>query len=516
MKNRKGRVLDSESSFLLETEGASKCNIKDCEEKEFDTFFNIVDIPMLFFDKNLRIRYLNRSAEKLFCLSDSQGERTLEKISVDFDKVGLSQDLKSAFNGAIVPEKKIIIEGGNYLRKIASTKTKKNDVDGIVVTFCERAKAKEGEEKLRKSEIHYQTLTSISPVGIFFTDLKLEDFYMNERCMKITGLTPEEAKKKDWIKAVHPEDRAQVLSQWKKSLRGHEAVKWECRFLHADGRVSWSLCQLTVELDDRGEVKLLVGSVTDITKLHEAEEILRQQQVELVNIGRLSAIKEIASGIAHELNQPLTSIVQYIGGCLRRLRKENVSAEIISIMEKAMKQAERTGEIIHHLKNFLRKGKLQKEWLDINKTIYDLFKLLDVKHTYKNVNIQLQFAKNLPQIKADKLHLEQVMINIIQNALEAMQAEMDKEQLLTVQTLFCDDQHLIKVIIIDSGPGILEKFKDKIFNPFFTTKSGGMGIGLSLSQSIVEAHSGSLYVNPKSKKGAEFHLTLPVCEQTNE
>lgn len=369
----------------------------------------------------------------------------------------------------------------------------------------------EREAKLNSSEARYRTLTTVSPVGIFYTDLKGQYLYANEVWHILTGLNADRAKSVGWFNVLHDEDRNRVIELWQTATRHKQPFKAEFRLCLNDGITHWVFGQAIPEND---AVQNYVGTLTDITKLREAEERIKQHQLELAHFSRLKAVGEMASGMAHELNQPLTAIVHYIGGCVERLKREHVSPQIIEVMHRVNTLAEHAGAIIHRLKDFLRKGDLQKECIDVNALIQEVLKLIELELTEAKIQVTLHLFDKLPNIQADKIHIEQILLNLVQNAIDAMRSVDIKTRKLTFETLL-SDKDAIKVLVSDTGPGIPNEWVEKIFDPFFTTKESGMGIGLSISSSIVENHGGKLSVESNFGFGTQFSLVLPIGEDEN-
>lgn len=270
-----------------------------------------------------------------------------------------------------------------------------------------------------------------------------------------------------------------------------------------------------LRVDLSGSKELLQMSKAFNTMMHALEEReikIKQHQAQLAHVSRLKTVGEMASGIAHELNQPLTAMVHYIGGCVERLKQENVSPQIIEVMLRVNALAEHAGDIIHRLKNFLRKGELRKEPMDMNALIREVLKLSELELLEAKVEVILHFLDKLPKVNVDKIHIEQILLNLVQNAIDAMRSVEEKARKLTFETLV-DGENVIKVLVSDTGPGISDDLVDKIFDPFFTTKESGMGIGLSISSSIIETHGGKLTVESNFGFGSRFILTLPIKEE---
>lgn len=242
----------------------------------------------------------------------------------------------------------------------------------------------------------------------------------------------------------------------------------------------------------------------------QAEEKIQWHQKELAHIARLNIIGEMVSGIAHELNQPLAAIMHYTGGCIERLRDKKHSQAIITMMERVTTQTERAGAIVHQLKDFSKKSILRKTIIDINEVIRDAVEFVRYELSKAKVITQLQFSEKPLFIRGDKIQIEQVLINIIQNAIEAMQEVKNKKpRQLTIQT-YQSTKKVVDIVIFDTGPGISSQIIAKIFNPFFTTKDSGIGIGLSISQSIIQEHDGLISLLTDTENGAHFHISLPV------
>lgn len=359
--------------------------------------------------------------------------------------------------------------------------------------------------ELALSESRYRYLTSIYPVGIFHADADGNDVYINEKAAEIMDLSFEEAMGKGWAKNLHPEEKW-VEDIWYDSIGTEGSINVEYRFVHKDGKIVWVKGQSVPEYNDKGELTGFVGTLTDITKLHEAEEEIRQNQIELAHYSRVNLMGEMASGIAHELNQPLTAIANYARGTIRRLQNRNNDPEIIESLTQIAEQAERAGAIIHHLKDFLYKGAPKKSACNINNCITNTLTIVKNFLNNNNVTMSINLNPNIDNIYADGISLEQVIINLINNAIEAM-AEQIEAKCIRIKS--SQIENFILVEISDTGPGILDELKNTIFNPFITSKVDGMGIGLSLSTTIIEAHGGKLVHDNLEPRGSKFTISLP-------
>jgi two-component system, LuxR family, sensor kinase FixL len=240
---------------------------------------------------------------------------------------------------------------------------------------------------------------------------------------------------------------------------------------------------------------------------------LQELQAELTHVCRLSAMGQMGAALAHELNQPLTAIVNYLQACRRLLRAQvgTVPPRVDEALEKAIAQAARAGEIIRRLRQFVGKGDNERQFEDLNNVVEEASALALVGAKQLGVRVMLELASDLPLIALDKIQIQQVVLNLVRNAVEAMSTTEDP--LLTIATRQFAKQGvglLAEVRISDSGSGLDPTVLSQLFQPFVTTKAGGMGVGLSICRSIVEAHGGQIWAEPNSQGGTSFTFTVPT------
>jgi two-component system sensor histidine kinase TtrS len=239
-----------------------------------------------------------------------------------------------------------------------------------------------------------------------------------------------------------------------------------------------------------------------------AEEVARQRQAELHHVARLNTMGEMASGLAHELNHPLATINNYVQGCVRRIRQGNCDPEsLLEALEGASSEAERAAAVIHSMREFIRKEGVRRENVDINAIVRDVSGLLDYEIQDNRVALQLALGDDVAPITADAVQVEQVILNLARNAIEAMGEMGNGPRNLQIGTA-TRDAGTVEITVCDSGPGISADLINRIFDPFVSTKSDGLGMGLSISRSIVESHGGRLWVSATGARGAAFHFTL--------
>ncbi|MGJ0427631.1 PAS domain-containing sensor histidine kinase [Methylobacter sp.] len=257
--------------------------------------------------------------------------------------------------------------------------------------------------------------------------------------------------------------------------------------------------------------------VRDVTQ-RKMQELQQKEHLEaLSHVMRLGLMGELASGIAHEVNQPLTAIVNYAQACLRFIQADQPDlAKLRSILEKTHDQALKAGQIIHHMRDFVRSKKIHRSTADINALIENAVSLSITDLKQYNIQLSFNLADNLPSIYVDSVQIEQVILNLVRNSIDALKdVAHNKQRKLFIQTLL-NDENFIEVKVKDNGHGLGESSQKKILTPFYTTKSSGMGMGLSISQSIVKSHDGSLHFASKAGKGSTFYFTIPVRRKSND
>ena len=292
---------------------------------------------------------------------------------------------------------------------------------------------------------------------------------------------------------------------WRTELPGREMLEWVIPALVAALVGLTALTSLFLARTERA-VKHLVSQ----DQLIETEKKLRRQESELAHMARVTTMGEMASTLAHELNQPLTSIVNYADGSMRRLRQAAGadSEEIRGALQRISEQAVRASEMIAHIAQFVRKSDAEMGSLDVNDVVRRVTELIkgDLDRGY--ITMRLQLGDDLPRAAANAVQIEQVVLNLLRNGIEACQAADTEGRELVVETRR-DDGQMIEVAVMDRGEGLPSGDPDQVFDPFYTTKPAGMGMGLSISRTVVEAHGGRLWAIPNIDRGTAFHFTLP-------
>jgi PAS domain S-box-containing protein len=335
------------------------------------------------------------------------------------------------------------------------------------------------------------------------------DPFVNRRWADFTGLSPHESAASGWTDAVHPEDRQAYADRWRASLAAGEPFESEARFRSVNGEYRWLLARAVPFRDVRGQIVRWYGLLTDIADRKRAEEErarLHELEAELAHINRVSIMGELAASIAHEVNQPLSGVVNNGSACLRWLAANVPNLdEAREAARRIVRDGKRAAEVLTRIRALTRRHSTPKDTLDLNEIIRDVLVLVAAKAKRESVSIRTDFAGNLP-VSGDRVQLQQVVLNLALNAIEAMSVgERPRELILRTRNI--EDQ--VQVTVEDSGPGLDPSGTEKIFDPFYTTKASGMGMGLSICRSIVQAHGGRLWATAKDGPGAVFHVTLP-------
>ena len=259
----------------------------------------------------------------------------------------------------------------------------------------------------------------------------------------------------------------------------------------------------------RGE-RIFLGIITDISDRMSRERRILDLQSEMLHVSRLTDMGQVAAGLAHELNQPLTAILNYTNAGLD-IADERGDDELKSVFGKVAEQASRAGNIIRRLRAFIEKRGPNRTDEDITRTIDEAIRLGQINAAERGIKLRVLFEQGLPNVSIDRVQIQQVLINLMKNAAEAMDSSDRRELTVTISHVAPD---LVQVSVADTGPGISDDMTEKLFQPFVTTKATGMGMGLSICRGIIEAHGGRLWLESNPGGGATFRFNVPVAQET--
>jgi PAS domain S-box-containing protein len=331
--------------------------------------------------------------------------------------------------------------------------------------------------------------------------------YCNLQWRSYMGFTQEDLQGEGWQRMLHPEDRERVLNAWRESVRTGTPYEQEERHRGAGGQYRWFLARGVPLRDTTGRIIRWYGTNTDIEDRKRAEWALQEAQAGLSHVMRVTAMGELVAAIAHEVNQPLAAIVTNANFCLRQFSSATSNSDKLrEAISEIVNDGTRASAVISRIRALLQKSAPERVAVDVNQIIQEVTMLLRRELIRSRVSLRADLSSDLPHVSADRVQLQQVLINLVMNGIEAMRMVSDRPRELLIKSAMHPDGVLVQVQ--DSGTGFDLKHADRIFEPFFTTKPDGTGMGLSISRSIVESHGGRLWAESGSD-GAHFQFTLP-------
>jgi len=410
--------------------------------------------------------------------------------------------------------KRIVLPDGEirHIRCVGVPVTQGYIFRGFLGTGMDVTEQERLTEELRRSESHLAEAQKLTHTGSWaWSVADRKTVHLSEEFYRICGFDPAEGALtvEQCSERVHPEDRLKWKSIIEWAIVEKADYDREFRILLPSGMIKWIHTVGHPVLSEAGDLEQFVGSSTDITELKSAEqerEKLRQLEADLAHINRVSVMGEMAASLAHEIKQPIAAAMTCANSCIEWLAHEPPNLDRArAAAAKIDKYGNRAAEIIDHIRSLYRKSPPQSELIDVNEVVHEIFTLLEGEAIRYSIAMRSELAGEPPKVKADRVQLQQVFMNLMLNGIEAMRDESGE---LTVKSQLQDSQLLFSVS--DTGPGLSDGNVDQMFSAFFTTKPQGSGMGLAISRSIVESHGGRLWATANDGRGATFHFTLPT------
>jgi signal transduction histidine kinase len=380
-------------------------------------------------------------------------------------------------------------------------------VTGLFVVWLNVAR-REAEAALRRSEGYLADAQRLSHTGSFGWNVASGDIVWSKETYRIFGMDETVTPTLDLIlQRVHPDDRELVLHEIDRAARGEPDDDYEHRLLMPDGAVKHLTVRTHRAKYESGEEEL-VGALMDVTATRETQEALHTAQAELARVARVTALGQMSASIAHEVNQPLASISTTAVAGLRWLTRDVPEVdEARACLSYVVEEANRAAGVIRSVRDLARRADPELIPLDINEVIDEAVALVKPEALRYWVTVQLQPASGLPLVRGDRVQLQQVIINLAMNGVQAMASVTDRARVLTIRTELRESDEVL-VAVEDVGIGTEPEGLDRLFNAFYTTKSDGMGMGLSICRSIVEAHRGEVWASRNIGPGMTFQFTV--------
>ncbi|WP_162585215.1 sensor histidine kinase [Variovorax sp. RA8] len=368
------------------------------------------------------------------------------------------------------------------------------------------------EEALRASEERFRRYFDLGLIGMALTAPDAGCIEVNDELCRIVGYSRDELMRIRWPDITHPDDLTADQVQFEQVVAGEQdGYVLDKRFIHKDGRAIYCTMAVKCLRASDGSVDCFVALVQDISERHEAGDALRRTRDELAHVARVVGMGELAASIAHAMNQPLAAMATNGHAAVRWLamRPPNLE-EAVAAIERIVAEARRAGQAIASIRDFVRRGETQRSLVDLHGLLREVADMVESEARARGVKLDLEPQERvLGPVIGDRVQLQQVMLNLVMNGIEAMATTPASLRCLSMQ-VSQDGPQMQRVRVRDAGVGLNPQERDRIFDAFYSSKPTGMGMGLAISRSIVEAHEGRLWCSPNEEGGETFSFTLPV------
>jgi two-component system, LuxR family, sensor kinase FixL len=375
-------------------------------------------------------------------------------------------------------------------------------------------KLQESEAGLHEIEERMRLAIEGADFGIWIRDLARNEIWATDKWRELFGFSETEGLELDQIlQRVHPEDRDAVGLVFDRAIEGDGSYEIEFRAVLPGGELRWIGSRGRVEFDRTGRPIFVRGLSHDITGRKHAEQETQNLRQEIAHVSRVSMMGQLASALAHEINQPLGAILRNAEAAELFMQDKSPDLEEVrAILADIRKDDQRAGNVIDRMRGLLKRHDLDKRPLEVSELVGEVAALVRSDAAARHIRLDLAVAENVPPVLGDLVHLQQVLLNLIVNGMDALDGLNPGDRVVSV-TAALDGAETVEIAVSDSGRGIPADRLVQIFDPFFTTKTNGMGMGLAISRTIIEAHNGRLWAENRNEGGASFRFTLPIAEK---
>jgi PAS domain S-box-containing protein len=422
-----------------------------------------------------------------------------------FFSISIAKESQSFFAAFILCAMAITVVSSARKRAEKAVRDARDELDTKVQERT--AELVHSNREIQESERQLRLLTEAIPQQIWRSDAAGCIEHCNQHLRDYTGREMDDLAGEAFFRILHPEDAPLYLQGWRDAVAIGGLFEEEARVRGADGTYRWFLARSIPQRSEGGTIACWYGIHIDIEEQHRAQQNLILAQEDLSRLSRTMSMAEMAASIAHELNQPLTAVVTHAYACREWLRTAPVNTEkAAATAEKIVQESTRASSVVSRVRALFRRDTQVREAADMNRLIQDLVRVLRDEAIRREITIRLDLAGNLPRMKMDQIQIQQVLRNLVMNAMEAMiQAVQPREIIIRSEK---QDDDRIRVAVEDRGPGVTAEIALRIFEPFFSTKPEGTGMGLAICRSIIEAHDGRLWVENSLHGGAVFQFTV--------
>jgi PAS domain S-box-containing protein len=512
VERRRNDLLHEHQRFAQQYGAIGKLNeqLRQADARNALILDAITDMYFAF-DKDFRFAFMNRHAAKRLSLIDKDPAQTIGRLI--WDEFPDSPNAETL--GRVMRERIALTDEEYYAptQEWFENRIYPSSDGGVVVLSRNVTARKRGEEAQRRSEAYLEAAQHISHTGSWAFDLATRDLFWSAEHYRIMGLDAGvKPSYERFFERVHPDDRAAVAEAFEAAVRGRRNFATSYRIVRPDGSVRHLRSEAHLVLDASDEPLEYIGAIVDITERKESDEAVHKAREELAHVSRALTVAELTASIAHELNQPLAAIVANAAAGERWLGLEPPNAlEVYAALRRITRDANRAAQVIARIRALLTRADAQKADLALGELIADVLSLVEGEARHKEIVLSATVEKHLPPIRADRVRIQQVLLNLLVNAMEVLLLVSAPR---TLEVSATRDDGTVTVRVKDSGPGIDPQSIERVFEPFFSTKRGGMGMGLAISRSIIEEQGGRIgAVNNVDAPGATFEFTLPLHPQ---